>query len=104
MLYHVVSSESLSKYDFGIRLAQRFDLDTSLINPTSVKQVGAESHPLTQPHPCVQISLLVRLENLSPGFPQVWISYTPFINRVIHKCCTAWRQVNQFTSFVIPRR
>jgi dTDP-4-dehydrorhamnose reductase len=42
-LYHVVSSESLSKYDFGIRLAHRFDLDTSLINPTYVKQSGLKA-------------------------------------------------------------
>ncbi|OGO62044.1 MAG: hypothetical protein A2030_06015 [Chloroflexi bacterium RBG_19FT_COMBO_50_10] len=39
-VYHVVSSESLSKYDFGIRLAKRFNLDSSLINPTSVAQSG----------------------------------------------------------------
>jgi dTDP-4-dehydrorhamnose reductase len=39
-VYHVVSSDSLSKYDFGIRLAKRFNLDSSLINPTSVAQSG----------------------------------------------------------------
>ena len=42
-LYHVVSSECLSKYDFGIRLAQRFALDGSLINPTSVSQSGLKA-------------------------------------------------------------
>ena len=42
-LYHVVSSESLSKYDFGLRLAQRFNLDGSLINPTSVTQSGLKA-------------------------------------------------------------
>ncbi len=42
-LYHVVSSESLSKYDFGIRLAHRFDLDTSLINPTSIAKAGLKA-------------------------------------------------------------
>jgi dTDP-4-dehydrorhamnose reductase len=42
-VYHVVSSESLSKYDFGIRLAHRFDLDTSLINPTSISQSGLKA-------------------------------------------------------------
>ncbi len=42
-LYHVVSSESLSKYDFGLRLAQRFDLDGSLILPTSVAQAGLKA-------------------------------------------------------------
>jgi dTDP-4-dehydrorhamnose reductase len=29
-LYHVVSPEHLSKYDFGIRIAQRFGFDASL--------------------------------------------------------------------------
>jgi len=42
-LYHVVSSESLSKYDFGLRLAQRFNLDGSLINPTSVTWSGLKA-------------------------------------------------------------
>ncbi len=42
-LYHVVSSESLSKYDFSMRLARRFDLDGSLIDPTSVKQSGLKA-------------------------------------------------------------
>jgi dTDP-4-dehydrorhamnose reductase len=39
-LYHVVSRECLSKYEFGMRLANQFDLDSSLINPTSVAQGG----------------------------------------------------------------
>jgi dTDP-4-dehydrorhamnose reductase len=42
-IYHVVSSEALSKYDFGVRLAHRFDLDPSLINPTSVNQSGLKA-------------------------------------------------------------
>jgi dTDP-4-dehydrorhamnose reductase len=42
-LYHVVSSESLSKYDFGVRLAHRFNLDASLINPTSVSNSGLKA-------------------------------------------------------------
>ena len=42
-LFHVVSSESLSKYDFGVRLARCFNLDSSLINPTSVTQSGLEA-------------------------------------------------------------
>jgi dTDP-4-dehydrorhamnose reductase len=42
-VYHVVSSESLSKYEFGVRLAHRFDLDPNLIHPTSVKQSGLKA-------------------------------------------------------------
>ncbi len=39
-IYHVVSPESLSKYDFGQRIAQQFQLDGSLIKPALVHQSG----------------------------------------------------------------
>lgn len=39
-LYHVVSSDCTSKYDFGIQLARRFNLDESLISPTSVQSAN----------------------------------------------------------------
>ncbi len=39
-LYLVVSRECLSKYDFGMRVAHKFDLDASLITPVSVEQSG----------------------------------------------------------------
>ncbi len=39
-LYHVVSGECVSKYRFGIRIAQRFGLDENLISPTSVYESG----------------------------------------------------------------
>jgi dTDP-4-dehydrorhamnose reductase len=42
-IYHVVSSECLSKYDFGLRLARRFQLDGSLIKPVSVTQSGLKA-------------------------------------------------------------
>ena len=42
-LYHVVSSECLSKYEFGVRLARRFGLDETLIKPTSVNQSGLKA-------------------------------------------------------------
>ncbi len=42
-LYHVVSSECLSKYEFGVRLARRFGLDDALIQPASVVQAGLKA-------------------------------------------------------------
>ena len=39
-LYHVVSRECLTKYEFGIRLARHFGLDESLIQPVSWEQSG----------------------------------------------------------------
>lgn len=38
--YHVFSRESLSKYQFGVQIAQRFALDASLISPVSVLDGG----------------------------------------------------------------
>jgi dTDP-4-dehydrorhamnose reductase len=39
-LYHVVSSESLSKYEFGAIIARIFGLDANLITPSSWKDAG----------------------------------------------------------------
>ena len=39
-LYHVVSSECVSKYNFGVKIAQQFGLDEDLITPTSVSNGG----------------------------------------------------------------
>ena len=39
-LYHVVSSQCLSKYEFGVALARQFGLDETLIMPTSVAESG----------------------------------------------------------------
>jgi dTDP-4-dehydrorhamnose reductase len=39
-LYHVVSSECISKYDFGVRLARIFAFDPTLITPTLVSEAG----------------------------------------------------------------
>jgi len=39
-IYHLVSSENLSKYEFGIRLAKLFCFDESLIHPASFQESG----------------------------------------------------------------
>ncbi len=39
-LYHVVAPQPISKYEFGIQLAQAFGFDPSLIRPVSVLQAG----------------------------------------------------------------
>lgn len=39
-LFHVVSGESLSKYDFGVRIARQFGLDEQLIQPVSWREGG----------------------------------------------------------------
>ncbi len=39
-LYHVVSPESMSKYDFGVRIAQRFGYDPQLIETVRMKALS----------------------------------------------------------------
>jgi len=39
-LYHAVGSECISKYEFGLRLAQSFGCDAGLVVPTSVEESG----------------------------------------------------------------
>ncbi len=42
-IYHVVSSECISKYEFGVKVAKQFKLDSSLIKPTLVKNSGLQA-------------------------------------------------------------
>ena len=39
-LYHVVGSEALTKYNFGVRIARQFGFDEKLIRPISVEESG----------------------------------------------------------------
>lgn len=39
-LYHVVSSECVSKYLFGVKIAKQFGLDENLVSPTLVSEGG----------------------------------------------------------------
>ena len=39
-LYHVVGSEALTKYDFGVKIARQFGFDEKLIRPISVEESG----------------------------------------------------------------
>ena len=42
-LYHVISSQCTSKYEFGLAVARRFHLDESLITPSSVSEAGLKA-------------------------------------------------------------
>ena len=77
-LYHLVSSEALSKYDFGVRLAHRFDLDPNLINPTSVKQSGlkaARSPNLSLRTDKLAAALGASLPRVSTGLDKLFTLY-----------------------------
>jgi dTDP-4-dehydrorhamnose reductase len=84
-LYHVVSPECLSKYDFGLGVAEKFNLDASLIAPTSVERGGllaARSpnltlrtdklaHALGEPLPTVSSGLERFYQQYNHGYPEM---------------------------------
>jgi dTDP-4-dehydrorhamnose reductase len=57
-LYHVVSPECLSKYEFGLRLARKFGLDEGLIAPVSVAEGGLKA--VRSPNLTLRIDKLTR--------------------------------------------
>ncbi len=69
-LYHVVSRECLSKYDFGVRLAHQFDLDDSLISPTSVEQAGLTA--ARSPHLTLRVDRLAEALGEPPPDQIAW--------------------------------
>lgn len=88
-LYHVVGSQSLSKYAFGCAIARRFDLDERLIHPVSVQSSGlkaARSPNLTlstdklrrdlgHPIPSYSEGLELFYTQYQQGYPQQLLSY-----------------------------
>lgn len=42
-LYHMVGAQPMSKYEFGLRIAEKFGFDQALIKPVSVKESGLQA-------------------------------------------------------------
>jgi dTDP-4-dehydrorhamnose reductase len=69
-LYHAVSSECVTKYDFGLALARQFGLNENLISPSSVAEGGLKglrSTRLTLNSDKLAEALGGPLPSLSPG-------------------------------------
>jgi dTDP-4-dehydrorhamnose reductase len=74
-LYHVFSSECVSKYDFGVRIAGRFGLDAGLIEPISFEEFGlsvARSPNLTMVIHKLSTALGEPTPALSPMIERFW--------------------------------
>jgi dTDP-4-dehydrorhamnose reductase len=87
-IYHVVSPECLSKYDFGFRLAQRFQLDGSLIEPVSVRQSGliaARSPNLSLHAGKLAHALDKVLPTVSTGIDRLYTLYQQGYPQLLHK-------------------
>jgi dTDP-4-dehydrorhamnose reductase len=77
-LYHTVSSESLTKYDFGLRIARRFGLSEALIKPASVNEGGlkaARSPRLTLKTDKLAKGLGKAMPAIAPGIERLYTLY-----------------------------
>jgi dTDP-4-dehydrorhamnose reductase len=93
-LFHVVNPQSISKYDFGLALAERFGFDTSLITPTSIQNSGLSavrspnlnldteklSKELDEKLPDQQTELLRFHQQYLDGYPQQLKNFSASIN------------------------
>jgi dTDP-4-dehydrorhamnose reductase len=68
-LYHTVSSETVSKYDFGVAIAKEFGFDSNLVQPVSVNEGGLKA--ARSPNLNLNTSKLVgELDHPLPGIVQ----------------------------------
>jgi dTDP-4-dehydrorhamnose reductase len=77
-LYHVVCSQSTSKYEFGMMLARKFGLDNSLITPSSINLArlkAARSPHLTLQVDKVNQALGESMPDLSSGLEHFYKLY-----------------------------
>jgi dTDP-4-dehydrorhamnose reductase len=77
-LYHVVSSESSSKYEFGVAIANRFGFDPNLITPLSVSDAGLAA--VRSPNLTLNVEKLIHdvgmvPPTLSPGIERFYTLY-----------------------------
>lgn len=82
-IYHVVSREHISKYDFGVRIADKFGFDSALIKPVqmgTLKRDAPRSLDLTLSPEKAQNALGHALPSIDEGierFYQSWIDAYP---------------------------
>ncbi len=70
-VYHAVSREHQSKYEFGVALAHRFGLDESLVTPISVAESGLVAS--RSPNLTMRVDKLeAALGRAMPGRPRGW--------------------------------
>ncbi len=77
-IYHVVGSESLSKFDFGVAIARRFNMDERLIEPVSVEEstlIARRSHNLRLSVHKLSTALDEPIPGFSTGLDRFYTQY-----------------------------
>ncbi len=78
-LYHVVGSEALTKYDFGVKIARQFGFDEKLIRPISVEESGLmakRSRKLRLSVHKLSTALGVDIPGVSTGIKKFYTQYS----------------------------
>lgn len=77
-LYHVVGSEALTKYDFGVRISQQFGFDSQQVIPISVEESGLKarrSHNLRLSVHKLSTALGMEIPGVSTGIEKFYTQY-----------------------------
>jgi dTDP-4-dehydrorhamnose reductase len=77
-LYHVVGSDALTKYDFGVRLARQFGYDERLVIPISIAESGLKarrSHNLRMSVHKLSTALGVEIPGVSTGLQKFYTQF-----------------------------
>ena len=91
-VYHVVGSEPMSKYEFGLAIARTFGFDPGLIAAeSSMRQAWQPRGPITWPY--LSTSYPQHCPEGSPGFPQVLLVSIGSSRQDIHSKCEV---INRF--------
>ncbi len=89
-LYHVVSSESINKYEFGVAIANRFGFDTNLITPISVTQSGLKA--VRSPQLTLKVDKLIHdlgeiPPGISPAIDRFYTLYQQGYPQIVQSLC-----------------
>lgn len=85
-LYHTVSAECLTKYNFGLAVARRFGFDETLVNPIQVSESGlaaARSPRLTLDTSKLAVALSEPLPTWREGLDKFHRQYEAGYNEVV---------------------
>ena len=96
-LYHVVSSESTSKYNFGLAIAHKCGFDADLITPSSVSEAGLSAERSPRLSLCVD-KLIHDLglvpPALSPGIDRFYTLYQQNYPQMLREFCIDEAEAN----------
>jgi dTDP-4-dehydrorhamnose reductase len=82
--YHVLSRESLSKYQFGVNIARRFGFDPTLVNPISVADSGLTARRSP--------NLTLRVDKLEAALGRGMPCQAEMLDRFYHQYQTGYPQ------------